>query len=138
MDEASDIIFLTTSQVEGFHKDQLEQYGGQDGLREPGLLESAVEQAKATYYYGSQNVHEAAAAYLFHIAENQPFVDGNKRTACDAMLTFLAVNGQDIQFEEIFPFELCIAIATKKITKKDIAKCLEQGRVLYQEDDVTP
>ena len=134
MDEESDVIFLTVSQVEGFHKDQLEKYGGHDGLREPGLLESAVEQAKATYYYGNQSVHEAAAAYLFHIAENQPFVDGNKRTACDAALTFLAVNGSDIEFDEMFPYNLCIAVANKKLAKKDIAKCLEQGRVLEDSD----
>src|ERR1039458_2422819 len=86
--------FLTLEQVLEIHRVQLDLYGGQDGIRDLGSLESAVAQPEAGF--GDQYLHPfpfgMAAAYAYHIAENQPFVDGNKRTALDCALTFLAAN----------------------------------------------
>ena len=75
--------FLTLEDVLQIHKDQIEAYGGIRGIRDQGLLESAVMMPQATFggEYLHQNLFEMASAYAFHIAENQPFLDGNKRTA---------------------------------------------------------
>lgn len=76
------IDFLHLDDVVAIHLDQIERYGGEAGIRDAGLLESAVAQARATF--GGEFLHadlfQMAAAYLFHIAKNHPFVDGNKRT----------------------------------------------------------
>jgi len=72
--------FLTLEDVLLIHDEQIEVYGGIQGIRDPGLLESAVMTAQASFggEYLHQNIFEMAAAYAFHIAENQPFLDGNK------------------------------------------------------------
>jgi death-on-curing protein len=83
--------FLSLEDVLWIHEQQLELYGGQAGVRDQGLLESAIGMPRQTF--GGDFVHEdhfsMAAAYAFHIGENQPFIDGNKRTALEACLTFL-------------------------------------------------
>lgn len=90
-----DPAFLTVEDVLQLHDDQLERFGGSAGIRDRGVLESAVAVAKATFdgklLHG--DIFEMAAAYAFHIAENQPFLDGNKRSGLDAALVFLDVNG---------------------------------------------
>ena len=83
--------FLTLEDVLELHEMQLNSYGGATGIRDLGLLKSAVMTPQASF--GSEYVHagvfEMAAAYAFHVAENQPFVDGNKRTALACALVFL-------------------------------------------------
>jgi death-on-curing protein len=87
--------FLSVVEVLFLHEEQLARYGGGTGIRDIGLLESAVAQPQATF--GSEYLHadlfQMAAAYAFHIAQNQPFVDGNKRTGLVAALVFLDLNG---------------------------------------------
>ena len=87
--------FLDLEDVLLIHEEQLAKYGGAAGIRDQGLLESALATPKATF--GCGFVHEdlfaMAAAYAFHIAENQPFVDGNKRTGVLAAVVFLELNG---------------------------------------------
>lgn len=88
-------VFLDVDEVVWIHDVQLELFGGQAGIRDGGLLESAV--AMPRQCFGGAYLHEdlfaMAAAYAFHIAENQPFVDGNKRTALASCLNFLDLNG---------------------------------------------
>ena len=85
--------FLSVADALELHDLQLEAYGGATGIRAPDLLESAIMTPQASF--GGQYVHngifEMAAAYAFHIAENQPFVDGNKRTALAAALVFFGL-----------------------------------------------
>jgi death-on-curing protein len=87
--------FLDVDDVLDRHAAQLEAFGGLDGVRDRSALESAVAQPRATF--GGQFLHEGlfamAAAYLYHIVKNHPFVDGNKRTGLDAATTFLDLNG---------------------------------------------
>ena len=80
--------FLTREIVDAIHEEQLNLQGGLHGLRNEGGLESAIAQAKNVYYYGDGDVYELAAAYAFHIAESQAYLDGNKRTAMQAALVF--------------------------------------------------
>jgi death-on-curing protein len=90
--------FLAVEDVLDLHAQQLERYGGSQGVRDLGLLESAVMTPQASF--GGEYVHadlfQMAAAYAFHIAENQPLVDGNKRTGLASALVFLAINGYEI------------------------------------------
>src|SRR5437867_10279787 len=86
--------FLSLDEILEIHKDQIARYGGMAGIRDLGLLQSALAQPQATF--GSQFLHadliEMAAAYLFHIVQNHPFIDGNKRVGAVAALVFLQLN----------------------------------------------
>src|SRR3990172_139005 len=84
--------FLALEAVLAIHYDQINTFGGSHGLRDQGLLESALGQARQTFDY-TDDIYQAAAQYCVSLAKNHPFVDGNKRTASDSMLTFLVLNG---------------------------------------------
>jgi death on curing protein len=90
--------FLELNEIIEIHQDQIARYGGTPGIRDLGLLESAC--AMPQTQFGGSFLHDSifsmAAAYLFHIAQNHPFVDGNKRTAIVAALVFLSMNGYKI------------------------------------------
>jgi death-on-curing protein len=82
--------YLTMVEVEDFHADQIERYGGAHGVRDFGLLESALFRPQTGYY---ADLLEEAAALWESLSQNHPFIDGNKRTAFAAMYTFLYING---------------------------------------------
>ena len=119
--------FLTLTDVLQIHEAQIEAYGGIRGIRDQGLLESAVMMPQATFggEYLHQNLFEMASAYAFHIAENQPFLDGNKRTALVSALVFLDINGFEILDQEMRLYDAMIAIANKQMDKYDLAKLLQ-------------
>jgi len=89
----SERIYLTIAEVLAIHKRQIDQYGGIEGIRDSGLLESAVFRPQTGYY---NSVAEEAAALLESLVNNHPFLDGNKRIAFAAAHTFLLVNGFDL------------------------------------------
>ncbi len=121
-------FYISIEVVLEIHQRQLRDFGGSDGIRNRPGLESAVETPKATF--DGQDLYSTifskAAAYAFHIAEAQAFVDGNKRTALDVALTFLSINGFEIENESMELYEAMIAIADHKMTKEDLAKLFEQ------------
>lgn len=123
----SEIIFLTVDEVLLLHDLQLERYGGASGIRERSLLESAVSMPQASF--GGDYVHngfyEMAAAYAFHIAENQPFVDGNKRTALSSALVFLDLNHIEIDDSNELLYGAMIDIAQKKLQKSGLAELFQ-------------
>jgi death-on-curing protein len=82
--------YLTLAEVLAIHADQIERYGGSQGVRDPGLLEAALFRPQTGYY---ADLIEEAAALWESLAQNHPFIDGNKRTAFAATYTFLAING---------------------------------------------
>ena len=118
--------FLTVEEVILFQHDQLRAHGGSPGIRDRGALISAVAMPRQAF--GGEFLHrdlfEMAAAYVFHIAENQPFVDGNKRTALDAALTFLAVNGVDLDDPQERLYEALMALAAHQVDKGALAEVL--------------
>lgn len=120
--------FLDVDDVLELHAAQLEIFGGAEGLRDRGLLESAVAQPSASF--GGELVHDGlfamAAAYLFHIARNHPFVDGNKRAAVLAALVFLDLNGVSIDQPSEALHELTMGVAEGRIDKLAIAIELER------------
>jgi death on curing protein len=115
--------FLTIDDVLESHAEQIKAYGGSEGVRDSGLLQSAVAQPEATF--GGQFLHadlfEMAAAYLFHIVQNHPFVDGNKRVGLEAALLFLEINGQSIETTEDALVDLVLQTAQGQAIKQQIA-----------------
>ncbi len=104
------------------HRFSLEEHGGLDGLRGPGLLASALMQPEAAHFCGNGDIAAIAAAYAFHIAQNQPFVDGNKRAAIASALTFLDLNGVDAAiYDGPELYDAMIGIAEKRIDKAGLA-----------------
>jgi death-on-curing protein len=120
-------LFLEVEEVLELHASQLEVYGGSSGLRDRGLLESAVAQPQASF--GGQYVHdglfEMAAAYLFHIVSNHAFVDGNKRTGLLCAIVFLDINGVSIERPSEALYELTMGVAEGRIGKASVAAQLE-------------
>ena len=111
--------FLSVDDVIAIHADTVAQEGGAAGLRDPGLLQSAVLMPQQQF--GGSYLHEdlaaMAAAYLFHIAANHAFLDGNKRTGAMAALVFLDVNGVDKGPDPLALQEATIAVASGTMDK---------------------
>jgi death-on-curing protein len=118
-----DPLFLTLDEVLSLHEDQIRRYGGSSGVRDTGLLQSAMGSVCATF--GGQFLHETpfemAAAYLFGICRNHPFVDGNKRTAVGTALVFLDMNGTEIEADQDDFFTLVIGVARGEVSKAEVA-----------------
>ena len=123
------LVFLSLDEVIEIHREMIERYGGSVGVRDMGLLESAVAMAEAGF--GDQYLHsdlfEMAAAYLFHIARNHPFIDGNKRTGAIAAFVFLklnrvTLNASDREFERIVR-----TVAEGKTGKAAVAEFLRRN-----------
>jgi death-on-curing protein len=123
-----DIVFLDVDEVIELHASQLELFGGGAGLRDQGLLESAVAQPQASF--GGHLAHDGlfamAAAYLFHLVSNHPFVDGNKRIGLIAALVFLDLNGVSIAHPTEALYELTMGVAEGRINKAAVAAELER------------
>ena len=118
----SEPLFLSLEQVEILHRRSLLLHGGGTGTRDQGGLESAVFQPQQLYFYGQPDLYDLAAAYAFHIAESQAYIDGNKRTGAAAALTFLEMNGVRTQAEPDALEQAMIGIAKHEMTKADLAQ----------------
>ena len=117
------VDFLSLSDVLTLHANQIELYGGTDGVRDMGLCESAIAQPQAGFggEYLHGDVFMMAAAYMFHLVQNHPFLDGNKRAGAITALVFLDINGIEIQAPAGSLYDLTIAVATGKLGKDEIA-----------------
>jgi death on curing protein len=117
------IRFLGLDEVLALHVDQIQRYGGVEGVRDLGLLESAVAVAEASFggAYLHATLPEMAAAYLFHLTENHAFVDGNKRVAAAAMFMFLYLNDLLLTCSEDQLVRLTLGVASGKTTKAEVS-----------------
>ena len=124
---SKDPLFLTLAEVIEIHKDQIVRYGGSDGIRNLHLLQSALSQPEASFggVWLHEDLFEMAAAYTFHISQNHPFLDGNKRTALATALIFLEINGISILDPHQKLFEAVIKLASSKLSKKQFAGVLK-------------
>jgi death on curing protein len=104
-----------------FHAEQLALFGGADGLRDRGLLESALVRPRNKFAYGESNIATLAAAYGFGIARNHPFVDGNKRTALAAMIVFLGLNKFDLEAPQEAATAIVLGIAAGEVGEEVLA-----------------
>ena len=116
--------FLSVEDVIDIHADQIERYGGSLGVRDVELLRSAIGMPEAGF--GNQYLHadlfEMAAAYLYHIVQNHPFIDGNKRTGAMAAFVFLQLNGFTLDADESAFESLVLRAAQGQTDKSPIAK----------------
>lgn len=118
--------FLELDEVLYIHADQIERYGGEASIRDPGLLQSAVAMPRATFdgKFLHRDLFEMAAAYLFHIVQNHPFVDGNKRTGTATALVFLELNGVAVDADEDELVALVLEVAQSRADKVRVAEFL--------------
>lgn len=121
------IKFIPYEVIIRFHEDQIKLYGGSSGIRDKGLLESALAQPEASFggVYVHRTIFEKAAAYGYHICKNHPFYDGNKRTALLAMLTFLDVNGWSLKADKKLLYATVVELASGKLEKEELSSFLE-------------
>ena len=119
-----DPIFLTLDDVSEIHREMIARYGGSDGIRDKGLLESAVATPQASFGgdYVHTDIFEMAAAYLFHIVKNHPFIDGNKRAGAMAAFVFLKLNKLTLVADENQFERIVLSVAESKIEKRQIAE----------------
>ena len=122
-------VWVEEAVVIAIHRRQLAEHGGIDGIRDRGLLESALFRPKNQYAYGNPSIFDLAAAYGYGIAKNHPFIDGNKRTSYVVMRTFLKLNGFDIQASTVEKYEVWIRLADSQIDEIDLAKWIESKSV---------
>ena len=108
--------------VVDFHAEQLALFGGPDGIRDLGLLESALARPQNKYSYGETNLAVLAAAYGFGIVRNHPFVDGNKRTALASMIVFLNLNKLDLDAPQEAATAIVLALAAGEIGEDVLAR----------------
>ncbi|MBE9092639.1 type II toxin-antitoxin system death-on-curing family toxin [Tychonema sp. LEGE 07203] len=125
--------FLSLEEVLELHDDQIYSFGGTPGVRDEGLLESALAQPQATF--GGQLLHptiaEQAAAYLYHIAMNHPFIDGNKRSAFAVADTFLRLNGCTLNLTDELAYDLIMRVARGTVTKEELSTEFESCIVKF-------
>lgn len=116
---------METDFVIEMHDDLIASYGGATGLREASLLSSALAQVDAVKQFSQPSLYDLAATYCYHLCQNHPFVDGNKRTACAVTLVFLALSDIAIiaHYSEIV--KVMRDVAGKQMNKKDLTEWLE-------------
>jgi death on curing protein len=116
-------MFLGLGEIVEIHNDQIKRYGGCSGIRDLELLKSAVAMPMTGFgeEYFHTDIYEMAAAYLFYIVRNHPFIDGNKRTGAVSAIVFLILNGIEFTVNEDSLEKMVISVASGKIGKSEIA-----------------
>jgi len=111
-------------------QDQIRRYGGAYGVRDPGLLSSALAMPSASFEgkYLHKDLFEQAAAYAFHLCQNHPFVDGNKRTALASALVFLSLNGIELEDPKEELYRLMMSVAKQRTPKTEVAEAFRRLR----------
>jgi len=114
-------IWVTLAVAEAIHAEQLAEHGGGEGVRDIGLLESAMARPPNAASYGDPDVAALAAAYAYGIARNHPFVDGNKRTAAVISETFLMLNGHALTASDAELVVAILALAAGELSEEELA-----------------
>ncbi|MEP2828427.1 type II toxin-antitoxin system death-on-curing family toxin [Parvibaculum sp.] len=126
-------LWLLRNAVLAFHSRQLAEHGGGEGIRDEGLLDSALSRPLNKFAYEEPDLFDLAAAYAYGIATNHPFVDGNKRTAYVAALTFLRLNGYSIEASATEKYETFIRLAAGEMEEAELADWFRRcGREIPQ------
>ena len=117
--------WLTRVVIDAIHTDQIREHGGLFGLRDETGLEAALARPRHQWLYGRvKDLASLAAAYAFGVTQNHPYSDGNKRVALLAMLTFLAINGRDIEAKDEEVLSTMVALAAGRLGERQLAKWL--------------
>ena len=121
-------LFLTFAEIIEIHDYQISHFGGSDGLRSAEMLKSAIGMPSSTFSgeYLHPTIPEMAAAYLFHLVENHPFLDGNKRVGAMASLVFLDLNGYEFNATDEEFTDLVMRVASGKMLKSEVVLFFQQ------------
>ncbi|MBB4381259.1 death-on-curing protein [Bradyrhizobium sp. CIR48] len=123
----SEPFWLTRRIIIAIHDEQLAIHGGASGLRDEGMLESALDRPRNKWSYESADLPELAAAYAFGIARNRPFVDGDKRTSLLALYTFLGVNGIDFVVPEAEAAAIILSLAAGEVSEENLTRWIRDN-----------
>jgi death on curing protein len=119
--------WLSATMIRAIHTSQVQEHGGSLGLRDKGLLDSALDRPRNRFHYEPEaDLIDLAASYGFGLARNHPFVDGNKRVAFQAMYVFLGLNGLRIDAEEPEVVRTILALAAGELQERDLSEWLRQ------------
>lgn len=121
------MIFLSIEEVIQIHDELVKNFGGLQGIRDMGLLISAIEMPKAMMFgeYLHESIYDKASAYLYHVIQNHAFLDGNKRTGSACALIFLYQNGHEKKYDMKDFEEMVCQVAQGLLSKQEISKFLE-------------
>lgn len=126
-EEGIEPIWLTSDLAKAFHARQLRLFGGPPGIRDEGALESALGRPVNRWAYEHADLAELAAAYAFGIARNHPFVDGNKRAALLALVTFLGLNGIDFRADEAEAVVMIRGLAAGEVDEAGLTRWIRDS-----------
>lgn len=122
--------WLSRLVVDAIHNDQLHEHGGLPGVRDGNVLESALALARHKWHYGSSvDIPALAAAYGFGLAKNHPYHDGNKRIAFLAIVTFLGLNGYELDATDAEVIAVMLAVADGRLSEEHLAAWVRQHAV---------
>jgi death-on-curing protein len=121
--------WVSKAVVLALHEEQLAEHGGSPGLRDEGLLESALGKPQNLLSYGQPDLADLAAAYAVGLAKNHAFVDGNKRVSNVVTLTFLLLNGSDLKAEDTEQVRVWLAIADGTMSEEHAANWIRKHMV---------
>jgi death-on-curing protein len=119
-------VWLSRRLVLALHDEQLREHGGATGIRDEGLLDSALARPLNHAGYGDPDLAELGALFAIGIARNHPFIDGNKRTAFAALFTFLGLNGAEFEPSEVDATMTMLALASGNISDPDFIAWVRQ------------
>ncbi len=114
-------VWILEETVYALHQRQLAEHGGGEGIRDQGLLESALNAPKNKFHYENADLPELAASYAFSLAKNHPFVDGNKRTTYVCMRLFLKINGMDIDAGKEDKVRIMLHLASGEVDQSELS-----------------
>lgn len=121
----SDPTWIREEELVWAHDQQILRHGGKPGLRDAGLLESALNRPLHRHSYGTEEVAELAAAYAFGLGKNHPFFDGNKRSAWIALRFFIALNGYQLNYRIKDAVDMVLALAAGQLTEAELVTWLQ-------------
>ena len=127
MGESAEPKWVTYEQIVAIHSRQLRRFGGAPGLRDEGMLRSALERSANKWHYEQADLPVLAAAYAFGLAKNHAFVDGNKRIAFMAMMVFLRKNGITFAPEPAVATRMFFALAAGEVSEDSLARWIRDN-----------
>ncbi len=127
MSEPDEPLWITYEQAIAIHSRQLRRFGGAPGLRDEGMLRSALEHPIYKWQYEQASLPELAAAYAFGLAKNHAFVDGNKRIAFMAMMTFLVKNGVAFSPDPAHATQIILSLAAGEISEESLTRWISDN-----------
>lgn len=120
-------VWLGLRDVVDMHAEQIARFGGPDGIRDSGLLESALARPQNKWQYGETDLAALAAAYAFGLARNHPFIDGNKRIAFHALMTFLRINMIMFRPHPAHATAIILALAAGEVSEDSLARWIRDN-----------